>query len=82
MRDMAEMKRLIECLEGDGYFSRVQTLASEEGIPLKAAYCQVEALRVELGMRHRFTSVGSFYVARSRFHASGGEIFRLQEDEE
>lgn len=82
MRDMAEIKRLIEALESDeGYFGMVQQISSDEALPIREAFFRVEQLRVELGLRHRYTSENSFRVCRHRFHQSGGEISRFIEPE-
>ncbi len=78
--DMAEIKRLIEQLEGDAYFSMVQSVATSEGVTLRDAFIQVESLRRDIGLAHRYTSVESFYVSRHRFHTSGGQIERFDTD--
>jgi hypothetical protein len=83
MDDMAEIKRLIECLESDeGYFGMVQTISTEDNVPLTEAFTRVEDIREELGLKHRYTTTRSFYSARHRHHQRGGEIFRLQDDKE
>lgn len=80
MEDMAEIKRLIETLESDeGYFGMVQTISTEKNVTLQAAFCEVETIRSHIGLRHRFTSVESFYVGRHKHHHSGGEISRFIE---
>lgn len=79
---MAEIKRLIEALESDeGFFGMVSQKSHDQGIPLVDAWLEVESIRTELGLRHRYTSKESFYVCRHRFHQSGGEIFRFIEPE-
>jgi hypothetical protein len=83
VRSMAEIKRLVMALESDeGFFGMVQQRSIEGNISLVAAWQEVEALREEIGMKHRYSSAQSFYVCRHRFHRSGGEIFRFQEDED
>jgi hypothetical protein len=82
VRSMAEIKRLIMALESDeGFFGMVQQRSIEGNIPLVAAWLEVETLREDLGLRHRYTSKESFYVCRHRYHQAGGEIFRFQDDE-
>jgi hypothetical protein len=79
---MAEIKRLIMALESDeGFFGMVQQRSIEGNIPLVAAWLEVETLREEIGMKHRYSSARSFYECRRRFHNVGGEIFRFQDDE-
>lgn len=75
--NMAEIKRLIEQLEGDAYFSMVQSVATSEGVTLRDAFIQVESLRRDIGLPHRYTSIDSFYSNRSRFHKMGGSIERF-----
>lgn len=79
---MAEIRELIRTLESDeGYFTLINQKAADENILLRDAYELVEGMREELGMNRKHPTPTAFYMARMRYHRSGGALIRFQDDE-
>ena len=74
MDDLIQEIRTLE--DKSSYFGRILNLSNAENITQKEAWAKIEQRREELGLKPKYSTLCSFYMAKSK-HLSKGELIRF-----
>ena len=83
IKEMTDREILLEIRylnDPEGYFGAIAAFTHENNVSQESAWQTIEKRREDLGIKHRFSTYGSFRASKTRFCQSGG-MFRLNPDE-